>query len=56
MCCLALCNPQKQKSKAWIGYLLFGILILIIAIAWHRYKKPAQSEPLALALHKKPHP
>ncbi len=56
-CCVATCEQAKEKSKAWIGYLIFGIIILIGAIVWVRYKKVAPKEalhPLGASLGKHP--
>ncbi len=38
-CCLGVCEAPAKKSNAWIGYLLFGIILLVVAIAWARYKR-----------------
>jgi len=55
-CCLGTCEQTKEKSKAWIGYLLVGIIILIGAIAWIKYKKVKTKDPLQTVLHQKKHP
>lgn len=39
LCCLATCEQPTPASKAWIGYLLFGIILLVGIIIWSKYKK-----------------
>ncbi len=55
-CCVGTCEQPKEKSKSWIGYLLVGIIILIGAIAWAKYKKVKPRDPLQSVLHEKKHP
>jgi len=38
-CCLGACSEQKKGSKSWIGYLLFGLIIILLALIYLKYKK-----------------
>src|SRR3989344_84044 len=38
-CCVGECKLPEETSYSWIGYLIAGIIILIIAIIYSRYKK-----------------
>ena len=47
-CCTGVCE-QEKKSRAWVGFLLLGVLALIVAFAWMNYKKVKPREPLHTA-------
>jgi len=38
-CCLAECETGSGGSKAWIGYLIAAIIILVLLIVYIKYKK-----------------
>ena len=38
-CCIGTCKLPEPASLAWIGYLLVGIILLVVAIMWLKYKK-----------------
>jgi hypothetical protein len=37
-CCLGTCAKVKTSSYSWIGYLIAGIVVLVIAVVWMKYK------------------
>lgn len=47
VCCVGVCEKQSSTSKAWIGYLIAAILILILLIVYVRYKKAGQKPKIA---------
>ncbi len=43
-CCLGQCiSPQSQSSYSWIGYLIAGIVLLILIFVYLKYKKSNSS-------------
>lgn len=53
LCCRGECiAKEKERSYGWIGYLIAGIAILIIAYAWLRYKKTKSSNSIEKAFEK----
>ncbi|MFH1425714.1 MAG: hypothetical protein ABIG28_03260 [archaeon] len=38
-CCLGWCEKESGGSKSWIGYLIAGIIILVLLIVFVKYKK-----------------
>lgn len=56
-CCMGTCQEMKKSnSGALIGYLLLGIILLLLAFVWLRFKgkKPAVN-PVADLLHSRGH-
>lgn len=48
ICCIGKCESETGKSKAWIGYLIAAIAILVLLIIYVKYKKTgAVKNPLA---------
>lgn len=38
-CCLGLCKEKPSIGNSWIGYLILGVVILIAAFIFSRYRK-----------------
>ena len=39
-CCIGSCNPPQTKgSKSWIGYLIVGIVLILIVFIFLKYKR-----------------
>nr|AQS33459.1 hypothetical protein [uncultured archaeon] len=39
-CCLGSCGePSSGGSKAWIGWLILGIVVVLLVIVWVKYRK-----------------
>jgi hypothetical protein len=46
-CCVGICTAKPSPSKAWVGFLLAGVVILIGVIVYVKYKKvKADKNPL----------
>ena len=43
VCCLGLCKQKQSVGNSWIGYLIIGIVILIAAFIFSRYRKNSKS-------------
>src|SRR3989338_170651 len=56
-CCMGTCNEMKKSnSGALIGYLLVGIILLLLAFVWLRFKGKKQVvNPVADLLRSKTH-
>lgn len=52
-CCIGDCREPSKKSYAWIGYLIGGIILIVLVIVGARYYKTRkQKDPLIARLSK----
>ncbi len=42
-CCLSSCVPKEETGYSWIGYLISGILLLVLIYIFFKYKKTGQN-------------
>lgn len=52
ICCIGTCTAPEEGSNAWIGWLIFGIVILIVAVVGSKYKKVAPENKMKKVLKK----
>jgi hypothetical protein len=46
-CCVGVCNVAVSGGNSWIGYLIAGIIIIVVLIVYVKYKKThAEKNPL----------
>ena len=38
ICCIGTCSSTQGSSSSWIGWFIAGLVILVIAYFWHKYK------------------
>ncbi len=50
LCCKGQCTLKEKSSSGWIGYLIIGIIIIVLVIVFMRYKKSGASPQIKSSL------